>query len=180
MARRAPFTATAPMTAEQLYDLPDDGMQYELVRGQLRVMEPPGAEHGWLAVRLGARLLAFVEARGLGAVFVESGYVLERGPDTVRGPDITFVRTDRLPSADRWHCFVEGAPDLAVEIRSPRDRRGEMEEKVGEYFAAGTSLVWVVDPARRSIAVRRPDGGDVLPGFSLPLAELFARPAPGA
>jgi Uma2 family endonuclease len=184
-----------PMTAEQLLALPTrDGnrdRRYELVRGRLRVMEPPGGAHGWLAVRLAARLLAFVEPRALGDVFTETGFVLARGPDTVRGPDVSFVRAGRLPVGDLPAGYLELAPDLAVEIRSPTDRRGGIEEKLGDYFAAGTPLVWLVDPARRTVAVRTPDGddqivregdtldgGEVLPGFTLTLADLFARRAP--
>ena len=175
-----------PLTAEDLYVLPGDARRYELVRGQLRVAEPPGLRHGVISALIAARLLAHVQPRRLGTVAVESGYVLQRGPDTVRGPDVTFLAAERQPPAERAHRFVEGAPDLAVEVVSPGDRPSEIAEKVDEYLASGTRLVWVIYPDTRRIAVHDGgratrllrvadtlDGGDVLPGFACPVAELF-------
>lgn len=176
------------LTAEDLYDLPDDGYHhYELDAGRLVVSEPPGYTHGSLALRIGARLLAFVEPRGLGAVAVESGFVLHRGPDTVRGPDVSFLRHTRVPQGDAADKFVEGTPDLAVEIVSPGDRAGNVARKVAGYLASGTAIVWVVYPRRRLVVVHTPDGGKrlvrepdaldggaVLPGLAVPLADVFA------
>lgn len=176
------------LTAEDLYEIPDDDHRYELVRGVLHVSEPPGFVHGKLAVRIGARLLAFVDDRNLGEVAVESGYVLERAPDTVRGPDVSFIRAERAPVGDARETFVEGVPDLAVEIRSPGDHAGEIAAKVAEYLNAGTSIVWVVDPRKRVILVHTPDGmtrvlrdddtldgGSVLPGFSVRASDFLPR-----
>lgn len=175
------------MTAEDLYELPDGSKGYELVRGELRVSEPPGHVHGLLALELGARLSAFVRTRKLGVVTVESGYVLHRDPDTVRGPDVSFVRRDRRPPAERAHLFIEGAADLSAEIVSPSDSRAEVAEKVSDAIAGGVRLVWVIYPKTRHAVVHTPDGipeivhadgaldgRDVVPGFSLPLAELFS------
>jgi Uma2 family endonuclease len=180
------------MTAEELLLLRDDGRKYELVNGRLRVSEPPGVPHGYLQLRLGARLTAVVEAAMLGVVFVEGGVVLRRGPDTVRGPDVAFVAHARMPDPLAPGYF-EGAPDLAIEIVSPGDAAWEVAEKVEEYLAAGTHLVWVVDPKNRIVVVHTPervarvlrladtlDGGDVVPGFRLTLAELFASPGGGS
>ena len=175
------------LTAEDLHDISDDGChQYELVRGVLVVSEPPKRVHGELAVRIGALLLAFARPRKLGRVTAESGYVTERGPDTVRGPDVAFVRMDRVPEGDDRDGFVEGAPDLAVEIRSPSDRPGKLAEKVTEYFGAGAGLVWVIEPRKRLVMVHTPDGitrvlrdgefvdgGNVLPGFTAPVSEFL-------
>lgn len=175
------------LTAEDLHDIPDDGRhQYELVRGVLIVSEPPKTMHGMLAVQIGALLLAFVRPRRLGRVTAESGYVTERDPDTVRGPDVAFVRMNRVPTTDDQDGFVEGAPDLAVEIRSPSDRPKQLAEKVAEYFAAGAGLVWVIEPRKRLVMVHTPngitrvlrdgevvDGGNVLPGFTAPVSELL-------
>ena len=175
------------LTAEDLYDIPDDGRhRYELVRGVLLVSEPPGFTHGDLAMQIGGLLGAYARPRKLGKVVGEVGYVLERGPDTVRGPDVSFVRTERVPTGRAAERFVEGAPDLAVEIRSPGDRPGEIADKVAEYLARGTSIVWGVDPRRRVVTVHTPDGhtrllrdgdtvdgGDVLPGFTAPVSELL-------
>jgi len=176
-----------PVTAEELFDYPD-AKYYELVRGVPRVCEPPGGVHGRLAMRLGARLDEHVNRLGLGTVLVEAGYVLQRAPDTVRGPDISFIgiaslAPDRIPEQ-----FIPGAPDLAVEILSPDDRWSEVEEKVADYLGGGARLVWLVDSRQRRVTVRYPDrpatiiaadgelnGEEVVPGFKLALAEVFGR-----
>jgi Uma2 family endonuclease len=119
-------------------------------------------------------------------VLVESGYVLGRGPDTVRGPDVSFVSATRLPPDQIPEQFIPGAPDLAVEILSPSSRWSEVEEEVADYLAGGTRLVWVVEARERRVMVRYPDrpprtltagdvldGEDVVPGFALALADLF-------
>jgi Uma2 family endonuclease len=173
------------VTAEELADYPD-AKYYELVRGVPRVCEPPGGLHGRLAGKIAARLLDHVERLGLGTVLVESGYVLRRGPDTVRGPDVSFVSVTRLPPDQIPEQFIPGAPDLAVEILSSSSRWSEVEEKVEDYLAGGARLVWVVEPRERRVVVRYPDrpprtvtasdvldGEDVVPGFALALADLF-------
>ena len=174
------------LTAEELADLPDNGQRYELVRGVLVLRERPRPVHGELAVQIGALLLAYVRPRKLGRVTAESGYITERGPDTVRGPDIAFVRMERVPARENMDFYVEGAPDLAVEIRSLEDRPKKVAEKVAEYLRTGAGLVWGVEPKRRVVTVHTPDGhtrllrdgdtidgGDVLPGFTAPVSELL-------
>ena len=175
------------LVAEDLYAIPDDGKKYELLNGELLVSEPPFAWHGVLQARLAAALLAFAKPRRLGAVMTESGYVLRRTPDTVRGPDVAFVRAERLLSPDSRDRFIEGGPDLVAEIVSDGDTPSEIAEKVQGYVASGTRLVWVLYPRRKQAIVHRAsgiatplweedslEGGDVLPGFTMPLAELFA------
>ena len=176
-----------PLTAEQFAALPDDSADaLELVRGRVVREPPPAAEHGLLAARLCVRLGGFVERSGLGAVLAGTGFLLATGPDTVRAPDLAFVATSRIPAAGLRGGYWRLAPDLAVEIRSPSNSPLEIQEKVLEYLQAGTRMVWVVDPERRAVVVYRsahavrtvPAGGslegeDVVPGFSLPLAELF-------
>ena len=177
------------MVAEDLYGLREDEYGYELVNGELRVRERPGLWHGTLASRLIVRLGGFVEAHGLGIVTTESGFVLRRSPDTVRGPDVAFVRVDRLPNAADLHRFFEGAPDLVAEVVSPNDTAWEIAEKRDGYVARGVRLLWIVYPKGERVEVWTPDqaarvlrvddvldGGDVVPGFRLPLAELFAPP----
>ncbi len=181
-----PPAAEPLLTAEDLYAIPDDDRRYELVDGRLVVSEPPGWWHGALAVRIAALLDRHVMEHRLGFVVGEAGYVLRRGPDTVRGPDVSFVRADRLPPRTRAHRFYEGAPDLVVEIVSPDDRAGEVARKVAGYVAAGAAMVWVVYPELRRVVVHRADGtarmlgedatldgGEVVPGFAVPVAELF-------
>lgn len=184
MARR--FASDHLLTVADYEQLPDDARFIdELSRGRL-VREPrPGQPHGRVQIRLGGLLSRFVDERQLGYVTVESGFVLGRDPDTLRGPDIAFVAREKygndLPSG-----FAEFAPDLAVEILSPSDRRSEMAEKIAQYFDAGTRMVWVIDPADRSAVVYRGagevsvarddaalDGGDALRGFSVRLPNIF-------
>lgn len=173
------------VTAEELFNYPDIE-RYELVRGTLRVSEPPGGVHGRLAMKLGSRLDDHVTRLELGTVLVEAGYLLEKGPDTVRGPDVSFVSTARLPPDRIPERFIAGAPDLAVEILSAGDRWAEVEQKVADYLGAGARRVWLVDPKERRVIVRYPDrpsrvltdrdmldGEDVVPGFAFPLMELF-------
>jgi Uma2 family endonuclease len=173
------------VTAEELLVLPDSRYR-ELVRGVPRVSEPPGGLHGWIAARLAARLADHVERHGLGSVLVEAGYVLQRAPDTVRGPDVSFIGNARLPPERLPEHFIPGAPDLAIEILSPSDRWSDVEEMIADYFGAGARLVWVVDPGAGRVIVRYPDrpprivppagtleGEELVPGFALPLQDLF-------
>lgn len=164
------------------------GLCLELVEGALRIMTPAGGEHGGLALRIGARLQVFVDDRGLGyTTAAETGYILFRnlsGGDTVRAPDAGFVAAERLPDG-LPQGYIPCAPDLAVEIISPGDAADEIHAKVQDFLRAGTRLLWVVYPRTRTVDVHTPqgartltltdtlDGGDVLPGFTLPLRELF-------
>mgnify|MGYP002780266131 CR=1 FL=1 len=176
-----------PMTAEELLSYPARNKRTELVRGRLMVREPAGYEHGRVAAAMLVRIASHVQAHALGTVLAaETGFTLERGPDTVRAPDVAFIRTARAPSRGT-RGFPEMAPDLAVEVRSPGDRNAEVADKVTDWLAAGTALVWVVNPAARTVVVHEPgaaartltahdtlDGGEVLPGFAARVDELFA------
>jgi Uma2 family endonuclease len=173
-------------TAEQLLEAPDLG-RCELVRGELVMMSPAGFEHGRIVSRMNRRLEGYVEREGLGVVTgAETGFVIAREPDSVRAPDVGFVRAERVPPGPILG-FFEGPPDLAVEVLSPGDRAGEVLAKVQDWLGAGSRAVWVVDPSRKTVAVyddRRHavtlhesdtlTGGDVVPGFSVPVAEIFA------
>ena len=175
------------MTAEDLLAMPSDGNSYELVRGELRMMTPAGFEHGRIAMRLGWRIGRHVEENDLGEVLAaETGFTLERSPDTVRAPDVAFVHRDRVPSPAERQKFAELAPDLAVEVISPSNKPSEIEEKISDYLNAGVRLVWVVYPETQSVVEHRPStpsntfgpddmlqGYDVLPGFTCSMAELF-------
>jgi Uma2 family endonuclease len=176
------------MTAEDLWRLPDDGMRHELVRGELRTMPPGGYEHGLRTSILDRSLGNHVEEHDLGDVLTnEPGFRLASDPDTVRAPDVAFVSRARADAAGDVTRFWAGAPDLAIEVISPGDLYTEVEEKVAEYLEAGTRMVLVVNPRRRTVAVHRPnrppriltiddaiDGEDVVPGWTLPLRRLFA------
>jgi Uma2 family endonuclease len=174
------------LTAEQFAQLPEEGhYRLELKHGQVVREPPPGADHGYFVAELVSYLRDHVKKHRLGRVFADVGTITERDPDTVRGPDIAFVSRARLEAYPAKPYFGI-APELCVEVLSPSNRPGEIKEKVGEYFAAGARLVWMVDPMRERVTVYRSstdlrvltnteqlDGGDVLPGFQLPLAQLF-------
>ena len=159
----------------------------ELVRGELRVTPPAGGPHGRAATNLVSRLIAYVEPRELGWVFADgAGYLLLALPRTVRSPDASYVRANRLPAEGIGPGFLIVAPDLAVEVLSPSESASELEEKLDDYRACGTPLIWVVDPVRRTVMIVASDapvrwlregdmldGGDVIPGFSCEVAELF-------
>ena len=171
-------------TADELLRAQDIG-RCELVRGDLRMMVPPGFEHGRLQNRIGRHLGNLVESRNLGVVVGEIGFVLARNPDTVRAPDVAFIRAERV--AGRIPGYFEGAPDLAVEILSPDDRPGYVRDRVAEWLEAGAGAVWVVDPRDRTVTVHRSrreavvlGEADVLSGdraladFELAVREIFA------
>lgn len=158
----------------------------ELVRGRLIVREPAGGRHGAVTNAIAYRLTAFVDARSLGRVYAaETGFKLASDPDTVRAPDVAFVARGRLPEPDPVG-FPTLAPDLVVEVLSPGDRAAEVLAKVRDWLAAGTRLVWVVDPTVLGATVYRADGSvtalppgeqldgeDVVPGFSCRLTDVL-------
>lgn len=179
-----------PITAEELLDRPDDGLRYELVRGELREMAPAGNRHGYLALEIGAELRNHVKANELGRTYTaETGFKIASDPDTVRAPDAAFVSQDRLDRVGEVEGYWPGAPDLVVEVISPNDVHTEVVEKALSWLEAGCRMVLIVDPGQRTVTVYRSledirilraaagdsvDGADVAPGWSLALAELFA------
>jgi Uma2 family endonuclease len=180
-------TEIQPRTAEELFRMPDDGFKHELVKGELRTMTPAGGKHGSLVIKLASLLLQHVETHTLGEVFgPDTGFKIADSPDTVRAPDVAFVRQERIPDGELTEKFWPGAPDLAVEVVSPTDTLYELDEKIEEYLASGVTLVWVVNPKKRTVTVYRPgtspevlgesdqlDGQPVLPAFQYPVAKLF-------
>lgn len=178
--------ATRLITAEEFFALPGSRHQ-ELVRGEVVEVMPPGGVHGIVAALVAAFLIQWNKQYAHGVVGVESGFVVDEGPDTVRGPDVYYVRTERIPESGAPEGFWQVAPSLAVEVVSPSDTAEEIDIKVGEYLDAGTEAVWVVYPRSRRVIVHTPDGlartygGDailespeLLPGFSCLVSELFA------
>jgi Uma2 family endonuclease len=180
-------TQPSALTAEDVERLSLPGKQVELVRGRLLVREPPGTRHGAIAAKLGYYVSDFVHRRGLGIVFAQdTGFKITRDPDTVRAPDVAFVgveRAGRIPARG----YAEVAPDLLAEIVSPDDSAAEVLAKIADWLAAGTKLVWLVDPQRSEVRVFRRDGSltvlgeddsldgeDVLPGFTCPVTQIFS------
>jgi Uma2 family endonuclease len=174
------------VTVEEFARIPDDDHRYELVEGRVVRMSPPGSRHAVLAARLTSMLDRHVEEHGLGVVMTSGGFHLASRPDTVREPDVAFVRAERIPESGVPDGFWPGPADLAVEIRSPGDRLSDIAAKVDEYLGRGVRLVWVVDPNARTVTVHQPnqppvileqnatlDGGAVIPGFSCALEKIF-------
>ena len=175
------------MTAEELLLMLDDDMKRELIRGVLTEDMPPGYEHGVVEFRIGRLLGNFVEDNDFGEILGgDSGFVLERGPDTVRGPDVAWVAPGRIEG--RVVGFAELAPDLVVEVKSPSNSNREMADRAMMWLSHGTRMALVADPVPVTLAVYRPgeppqvlgefdtfDGDDVLPGFTAPVWSFFRR-----
>lgn len=175
------------MTAAEFMDYSWGETRAELVRGEVRVTPFPAGAHNRIVRNLFLALHAHVESRFSGEVWGDNvGYALPHAPDTLRGPDVSFVRAGRLPKELPLRGLFPIAPDLAVEVLSPNDRYGELVEKLDDFFAAGTTLAWIVDPVRRHVECLTADGrrrtareGDmldgapVLPDFTLPVAAVF-------
>lgn len=181
------MTTVRTMTADELLRMPDDGFRYELVRGELRKMSPSGHEHGRVAMNFGWRLAEHVQSKSLGAVYAaETGFLLSSNPDTVRAPDAAFVSRRRLEAIGGAEGYWPGPPDLAVEVISPGDTYAEVEEKAIAWLEAGTSMVIVLNPRKRTATVYRAlteitilnesatlDVEDVVPGFKVVVKDFF-------
>jgi len=173
-------------TAEQLLRSPGLG-RCELVRGELVTMPYEGFEHGRMVIDVVASLVDFVKDNSLGEVVgPRTGFQIGHDPDTVRAPDVGFVCAQRVP-AEPVKGYFPGPPDLAVEVLSPDDRAGEVLAKVRDWLQSGCRRVWVVDPRTRTVSVYRSASEivvlsesdtltdeELLPGFRLPVAEIFA------
>jgi Uma2 family endonuclease len=180
---------TKPVTADELWRMPDppSGGRYELVRGRLIQVSPSSTRSNEVAIELARRLGNHIREHKLGRFGgSEGGFLLATNPDTVRAPDVWFVRAERVSSGRMPDRFFAGAPDLVVEVLSPTDRTGDIWQRVGQYLDAGARLVWVIDPTTEAAAAFPADGfpiiigrdgvldgGDIVPGFVLPLRELF-------
>lgn len=171
------------MTAEDLLNLPDDGNRHELVKGELLTMPVPKLLHGFVTTNLSALLYNHVRANNLGVVVGESGFQLESDPDTVLGPDVGFVARDRIGAIP--DSFYSGAPDLAVEVLSPGDRKSKVERKTALWLDLGAKSVWNVDPRKRTVEVHHANDerklfhesdelvDDTVPGFRVAVAKIF-------
>lgn len=180
-------TDTKLLTAGELLRLSSRGVRGELIRGVLHETMPTGQEHGEIVMNLGAELWSFVKPRRLGRLTAsDAGVWLERDPDTVREPDVAFFSAEKAPPGMRVTGYSETVPDLVAEIVSPGDSRREVRDKAWMWLSHGVRLVWVVNPATRTVDVYRADrsvstldenalldGADVLPGFSCPVSAVF-------
>ena len=173
-------TATRLVTAEELLAMPDDGFSYELVRGELVKLMGTGLEHAYIADNCYGSIRDYVMSANLGRVFSSQlSYILARDPDTVRIPDLGFIRRERLDAVGVIQGYFPGAPDLAIEVISPSNSYSDVAEKVFDYLEAGTLMVIVLEPRTHTVSVHRSptditilteadtlDGGDVVPGWA--------------
>jgi Uma2 family endonuclease len=180
------------MTTEELFALPEDGVDRELIRGQLR--ERPMTKRNRRHSRIEAKVTYVLEAwlerqpgpRGE-VVCGEAGFRIRRDPDTTVGIDAAYVSPEVAAETPESPPWFDGPPVLAVEILSPSDEHGEVVEKIREYLDAGVPLVWIIDPDFRTVVVYRPDAEPELfnvrqelsaephlPGFRVPVARIFA------
>ncbi len=178
------MVSTRTQSIEELADvvLPE---HWEMVNGEVVALNPSSGRSARIGGRVYALFLRHGEEAGLGWAYpADAGFLLFEDRQTVRSPDAAFIVRDRL--ASEAEGFVPIAPDLAVEVLSPSDRMADALAKVAMYIAAGVRLVWLVDPATQTITIFSPDapptklsgddildGGDILPGFSVPVAEFF-------
>ncbi|MBI1309995.1 Uma2 family endonuclease [bacterium] len=177
--------ATSPVTADELLQNYAN-QRCELVRGELRLMSPAGSEHGFIVNNVAFAVTSAVRAQNLGTVFcAETGFLIQCNPDTVRAPDVGFVRGDRIQGG-LTRKFFPGPPDLAVEVLSPGDPASEVHEKAEDWLRAGCQEVWLVDPRLQRVSkltlvdneIRHENlddqlASDVLPGFAMPVSEIF-------
>ena len=181
-------TPTKPklMTAAELLAMPrNDGKRYELIRGELIEKMPTGRPHAIVMMMIGTVLNLFVGPRNYGEVAGgDPGYLLEIGPDTVRAPDVSWIAPGRVPPGASGYLNL--APDLAVEVKSPGNSNPEMRRKAEMWLHFGSRQVWVADPEHTTLTRYAPgvapvvlhaddtiDGGDLLPGFTAPVWSLF-------
>lgn len=176
------------MTAEMFEQSPLNDKWVELTQGEVIRMSPTGPMHGEIALTIGAAIRNWVGEYKVGKAYAaETGFILSRNPDTVRAPDVAFVAsTERAAQQRRKQGFFEGAPDLVVEVMSPGDTEEEVRRKILDFFNAGTRLIWIISPRTETVTVYQSlsevrvltseetlDGGTVLPGFTLPVQEIF-------
>jgi Uma2 family endonuclease len=186
------MVATRTHTVDDLERTPPPGdwsvNDWELVDGELIVVTPTGGESDRLSAKVIYLVGVVVHPRRLGNIYgSDAGFKLFPDRETVLAPDVSFVRADRVPPLEEERRFLRLAPDFAVEVRSPSDNWAPLLTKSAMYLDAGVRLVWLIDPTHRTVTVLTPDaspvtlhegetldGGDVLPGFAAPVAEIFA------
>lgn len=181
-------TTATRITAEEYAKLGDSDRPTELVRGEIVEMNVPGPRHGFVSLNAGAILREFVRQNDLGWTFGnDSGVIIGRDPDTVRGPDAWYVSYQKLPKGTLPAGYIDVVPDLAVEVLSPDDRWSKVLAKVAEYLDIGVPVVCILDPENRTAQLFHPDQPasqtftaddeltfpEVFTGFSVQVGNLF-------
>lgn len=184
-----PAIASKIWTDEEFMALPDDGHHYEIINGELINMGNSGALHGYVCSTLMILLGGYVRQHNLGAM-LDSSTAFKMKNGNKRSPDIAFFAKERLQGmAVLPSGYLEGAPDLAVEVLSPGNTVEEIDDKLTEYFENGSRLVWLIHPTQHYVLVYRSaqepdrllkekdslDGEEVIPGFTLAIADLFQK-----
>jgi Uma2 family endonuclease len=168
-------------------ELPSGPIDYELDNGRLVfIMIPPGDTHGAAQVKIGGQLLVHGEWKGQGKVRTEVGVVLWRNPDRVVTPDVLFIANKSLPLRLSREGYLETIPELVVEVRSKNDSKRYVQHKVDDYLKAGVEVVWIADPATKTVSVHKRDSEPtdlseadtltlpgLIPDFALVVAEVF-------
>jgi Uma2 family endonuclease len=181
-----PMAPASPRLSIDEFTARHAGQRVELVKGIVKELPMTGTRHGYICTLIAAQLFQHVVSNKLGRVMSNDTWVVT-GPDSVRGGDVIYCSFDRLPPGDLPDGPLSVPPELVVEVRSPSDRWSDIFTKVGEYLRIGVNAVVVLDPATESASVYRPDVlqqifrktdtltlPDVLPGFAVPVAQLFA------
>ena len=181
------YTKTKLLTADDLLRLYGQGVRGELIRGELHETMSTGINHGRTVTKTVIQLGSFIEPRQMGTLVAsDTGIWLERDPDTVREPDIAFISAEKMPLDADIPGYSEVVPDLVMEIRSPSDSQREIREKALMWLSFGVRLVWVAHTDTRTVDIYDADGstitltendnldgGEVLPGFSCPIRDIF-------
>lgn len=174
------------MTADQLFTRSSELGRCELVKGELHMMSPAGGGHGAIAATIAFYLKQWSIKHGGMVYGAETGFILERNPDTVRAPDAAWIAADRVAEADTVK-YIPIPPDMLAEVTSPNDTAEAVAQKVQWWLDHGVKLVWVADPANQCVTAHLPNGDahvyragdtisneDVMPSFSLVIDKLFS------
>ncbi len=175
-----------PLTLEEFARLPKDGACHELNAGELLTLPPPKSLHSRIAAAILFRIQAHLHPLGTSDALPEAGYILSRNPLTIRQPDVSVLSRERIRATDP-DSYFEGAPELAIEVVSPSDSAEDLEIKTKQYLQNGSRQVWILYPKTQTVHVfsggtaaiildrdQMLDGGDLLPGFHVSVASLFA------
>ncbi len=178
-------TAKKLITADDLLEMPDNGMRRELIQGELIEMPPGSDDHGFVSSESTWQIGSFIRLHRLGRDRIaETGFQL--APDTVLAPDYAYISYERMADRPQSRGYAQVIPDLVVEVFSPNDRQPQFDRKIRLWLEAGVRLVLAVYPQPQEIVAHHDDGtvqrfgvGDtltcepVLPGFSCPVADIF-------
>jgi Uma2 family endonuclease len=177
---------SAPVTLEEFARLPKDGARHEISAGELLTLPPPKSLHSRICRSVFLKIEAALGPLGVSEAFQETGYILSRNPLTIRQPDVSVISPERIRAANP-DSYFEGAPELAIEVVSPSDSAEDLDIKTKQYLQGGAQQAWILYPKTQSVHVfsrgavlvildrdQMLPGGDLLPGFSVPVASLFA------